>query len=112
VRGDVTLADVAAVPDSTARSAFRIVQEGITNARKHAPGCTVRVAVGGAPGDGLTVEVRNPLPVDAARARAIPGAGLGIVGLAERVGLAGGRIEHGVTGGEFLLRVWLPWAAA
>jgi hypothetical protein len=42
----------------------------------------------------------------------IPGAGTGIVGLAERVGLAGGRLEHGRTAdGDFRLWAWLPWPA-
>jgi signal transduction histidine kinase len=96
---------------SIGRSAYRIVQEGLTNARKHAPGCTVDVAVAGAAGDGLTIEVRNPLPVGVALAE-IPGAGTGIVGLTERVALAGGRLEHGAADGQWRLRAWLPWPAA
>jgi signal transduction histidine kinase len=107
-----------AVPDGVARSAYRIVQEGLTNARKHARGAAVTVTVAGAPGSGLTVEVRNRLPLGraAAEGRAgrpadeIPGAGTGIVGLAERVDLAGGRLEHGRTDdGDFRLWAWLPW---
>jgi signal transduction histidine kinase len=99
-----------AVPASIGRSAYRIVQEGLTNARKHAPGCAVDVAVTGRPGDGLAVEVRNPLPVGVGAA-VIPGAGTGIVGLGERVALSGGEIEHGPAGGEWRLRAWLPWPA-
>ena len=85
------------------------MQEGLTNARKHAPGCAVEVSVTGGPGDGLTLEVRNPLPVGVAAG--IPGAGTGIVGLGERVALAGGRLEHGPAGGDWRLRAWLPWPA-
>lgn len=48
------------VPDGVGRTAYRIVQEGLTNARKHAPGSVVTVRVAGAPGAGLTVEVGNP----------------------------------------------------
>jgi signal transduction histidine kinase len=99
----------AKVPVAIGRSAYRIVQEGLTNARKHAPGTEVSVAVRGTSGDGLTVEIRNPWP-DAATA--LPGAGSGIVGLTERTSLAGGRLEHGGTpGGEFRLWAWLPWPA-
>jgi signal transduction histidine kinase len=98
------------VPTSIARSAYRVVQEGLTNARKHAPGCAVEVAVSGSAGAGLTVEVRNPLPVGRAGTE-IPGAGTGIVGLTERVGLAGGRLEHGPVDGQWRLRAWLPWPA-
>jgi len=62
------------------------------------------------PGDGLTVEIRNPSPARATTA--IPGAGTGIIGLAERASLAGGRLEHGHTpAGEFRLWAWLPWPA-
>jgi signal transduction histidine kinase len=87
------------------------VQEGLTNARKHAQGAAIRVTVVGDQIDGLTVEVRNWLPMHAAE-QEIPGTGTGIIGLGERVGLAGGRLEHGpTTAGDFRLRTWLPWSA-
>ncbi|MEU4626508.1 histidine kinase [Actinoplanes sp. NPDC023801] len=98
------------VPATTGRAAYRIIQEGLTNARKHAPGAAVRVAVGGAAGDGLTIEVRNPMPVSMP-ARPIPGTGMGLIGLAERALLAGGHLEHGRTGDEFVVSAWLPWPA-
>jgi signal transduction histidine kinase len=102
----------APVPTGTGRNAYRIVQEGLTNARKHARGSAVDVTVDGAPGDGLTIEVRNRLPVGVLRAADIPGAGTGIVGLSERATLAGGRLEHGRTdAGDYRLWAWLPWAA-
>jgi signal transduction histidine kinase len=112
VRLECAVVDPPAVPVAIGRSAYRIVQEGLTNARKHAQGAEVSVAVHGGRGEGLTVELRNPLPADAAGATAIPGSGSGIIGLAERVGLAGGRLEHGRTpAGDFRLRAWLPWPA-
>ena len=97
----------------TGRTAYRIVQEGLTNARKHAPGHRRRRRRRrAAPGDGLTVEVRNPPAGRPRGAAAIPGAGTGLVGLAERAALAGGRLEHGRTdAGEFRLSRWLPWPA-
>jgi signal transduction histidine kinase len=101
--------DPAAVPDGTGRTAYRIVQEGLTNARKHAPGTAVGVAVSGGAGAGLTVEVRNRWPIARDGGAAIPGTGTGLVGLAERAALAGGRLTHGRAGGEeFLLSAWLP----
>ena len=104
--------DLAAVPASTGRTALRIVQEALTNARKHAPGAAVVVRVGGAPGEGLDVEVRNRSSVLVGAAEQIPGAGTGLVGLAERATLAGGRLEHGFdAAGDFRLRAWLPWPA-
>jgi signal transduction histidine kinase len=110
VRLDRRLDDLAAVPAGVGRNAYRIVQEGLTNARKHAYGSTVDVTVAGAAGEGLSVEVRNPWPVGVAAGPRIPGAGTGIVGLTERASLAGGRLEHGRTpSGDFRLWAWLPW---
>ncbi len=110
VRLAVTV-DETAVPAVTGRTTYRIVQEGLTNARKHAPGAAVTVTLTGAPGTGLTVEVRNPWPLSAGPV-AIPGAGTGLIGLAERATLAGGRLTHGRTpGGDFALTAWLPWPA-
>jgi signal transduction histidine kinase len=108
VRVDLRV-DENAVPSVTGRTAYRIVQEGLTNARKHAPGAAVTVTLAGAPGSGLTVEVRNRWPLPAAPL-AIPGAGTGLIGLAERATLAGGRLTHGRTpDGDFALTAWLPW---
>ena len=111
VRLDIGI-EPSEVPAGTGRTAYRIVQEGLTNARKHAPGTAVSVQVGGTAGAGLTVEIRNPWPVAGSTAIAIPGTGTGLVGLAERTTLAGGRLAHGRTGGnEFVLTAWLPWPA-
>ena len=98
------------VPAATGRAAYRIIQEGLTNARKHAPGATVRVTVDGAAGDGLTIDIRNPMPVSVP-ATPIPGTGVGLIGLAERALLAGGRLDHGRVDDEFVLTAWLPWHA-
>ncbi|GHD22476.1 two-component sensor histidine kinase [Streptomyces galbus] len=107
---DVRVADAAAVPASVGRTAYRIAQEGLTNARKHAPGSEVTVTATGAPGQGLTLTVRNPAPED--EVRPVPGSGQGLIGLTERATLAGGRLAHGPTpGGGFEVRAWLPWGA-
>ncbi|SDZ16638.1 Signal transduction histidine kinase [Micromonospora pattaloongensis] len=104
------VADPAATPAAIGRSTYRIVQEGLTNARKHAPGAAVTVTVEGAPGAGLAIEVRNRRPVGPPPE--IPGAGTGLIGLAERTTLAGGRLEHGRTeSGDYRLGAWLPWSA-
>ena len=55
------LGPVEAIPDSLGRTAYRVVQEGLTNARKHAPDTLVSVDLTGGPDDGLTITVRNPL---------------------------------------------------
>jgi signal transduction histidine kinase len=97
-------------------AAYRFVQEGLTNARKHAPGTPVRITVAGGPGDGLTLELTNPAdpvhPTGPGGPRDdVPGSGQGLIGLAERVALAGGRFSHGEDGAEYALRAWLPWPA-
>lgn len=108
VDADLDGTDLADVPDTTGRTLYRVVQEGLTNARKHAPHAVVALRVAGAPGDGLAVEVRNPL-APGSRTSA-PESGLGLVGLAERASLSGGRIEHRVVDDHFVLTAWLPWA--
>ncbi|KDN78512.1 histidine kinase [Streptomyces olindensis] len=105
---DQCVDDPDAVPSSVGRTAYRIAQEGLTNARKHAPGTEVTVSVGGAPGEGLVVTVRNPPPEG--EVPPVPGSGQGLIGLTERATLAGGRLEHGRTAeGGFEVRAWLPW---
>lgn len=107
---DNRVADPGSVPTALGRTAYRIAQEGLTNARKHAPGAEVTVTVTGAPGEGLTLSVRNPAPPGPVPA--VPGSGQGLIGLAERATLAGGRLGHEAgTDGGFHLEAWLPWAS-
>ncbi len=94
------------ISDSTGRTIYRIVQEGLTNARKHAPGARVTVRLTGSPDDGLELELRNRLGFGTGT----PGSGLGLIGLAERAELAGGRLHHSVEDGQFALQVWIPWS--
>jgi signal transduction histidine kinase len=94
------------VPDAAGRTVYRIVQEGLTNAHKHAPGSTLTIELSGSPTDGIDVVLRNPLGFGSTT----PGSGLGLVGLTERAELRGGRLEHGRDGSAFVLRGWIPWA--
>ena len=105
VRFECDVEALVTVPATIGRSVYRVVQEGLTNARKHAHGAEVTVRVQGAVGEGLTVEVSNPCPASAGP----PGGGTGIIGLTERVGLAAGRLTHRRTAGLFHLEAWLPW---
>ncbi|SDI00638.1 Signal transduction histidine kinase [Nonomuraea jiangxiensis] len=105
VRLDLRAADA---PEGLGRNLYRIVQEALTNARKHAHGAPVTVTVTGSRGKELSVEVRNPLW--ARPGTRLPGAGAGLIGLTERAELAGGRLRHGATPeGEFVVGAWLPW---
>jgi signal transduction histidine kinase len=105
------LAELGALPETIGRSAYRIVQEGLTNARRHAPHTAVTVELAGRPGAGLDVCVRNPIPVGGNGSRSAgTGGGFGLVGVAERAAASHGRVEHGRTpDGDFVLRAWLPW---
>ena len=102
------------VSDATSASApfthavYRIVQESLTNASKHAPGLPLDVALTASAASGLHLRVSNPLPREA-RTGGVPGAGAGVTGIHERVRLLGGRARVGPHDGRFVVDVWLPW---
>ena len=99
------------LPDNTGRTLFRVVQEGLTNARKHAPDTLIMINIVGSPGNGVTASVRNPLRIGDLRVEA-PASGLGLIGLAERAELSGGHLSHHITPDRtFVLSAWLPWPA-
>ena len=100
----------AQAPPSVARTAYRVIQEGLTNARKHAAGQPVHVDLRGGPGAGLQIDVRNALTPGRTAPAGWSG-GAGLVGLTERVQLAGGRLDHQAIDGEFRLHARLPWPA-
>nr|WP_260408616.1 histidine kinase [Planomonospora venezuelensis] len=94
-------------PPVVARTAYRVVQEALTNVHKHAPGSEVTVTVSYA-GDALGVAVRNTA---AARGGgiALGGGGTGLSGLRQRVELLRGRLEAGATEeGGFAVTAVLP----
>lgn len=106
------------------RTVYRLMQEALTNIRKHAPGQLVAIAIDGGRASGIRVEVVNQPRVGRAvasdaQARGIHdahdrghvGSGIGLVGLAERVALVGGElISEVLPGGGFRLTATLPWS--
>jgi signal transduction histidine kinase len=108
IEAELDLADEEDGTGSAGRTAYRIVQEGLTNARKHAPGTlvSVKVAAGAA---AIEIEVRNRAPLSPPPAPALPGAGSGLIGLRERVDLAGGELRHEYAAdGDFVHTARLP----
>ena len=91
------------LPPAIDLSAYRIIQEALTNALKHAGAGHADVLVGYAGGD-LRIEVRD----DGAKAKAGDGLGHGLVGIRERVKIHGGEMTAGPTGDGFVLKARLP----
>ena len=84
------------VPDRVAHLAFRVVQEGLTNALRHAPGAEVAVVISvDERGRRLGVRVENALATTAGGVLA--GTGRGLIGLRERIQSAGGQLTAGTT---------------
>ncbi|GAA4689899.1 Signal transduction histidine kinase [Promicromonospora umidemergens] len=102
------LEQVEQLPPQVGRHVYRIVQEALTNARKHAPGAPVTVELSGACGTSVEVRVTNvagspgELPVSSD--------GLGLIGLGERAALLGGTLTHHNDGDRFVVEASLPWS--
>ena len=106
------------LPEGVDLSAYRIVQEALSNAMRHAPGSHVRLHLAYRP-DGLALEVRNDADPDPPASSAVPvlvasgdraaGGGHGLVGMRERATMLGGSLEAGPTGdGGFRVTAVLP----
>ncbi|MFD9004145.1 sensor histidine kinase [Streptomyces sp. NPDC059582] len=105
VRRDVE--DPATMDPATSRAAYRILQEALTNHRKHAPRGPMRLSLTGGAQEGLTITARNPVR---SRPTTRPtGAGQGLIGMNERAALAGGSMRRVLTATDFSLEIWLPW---
>ena len=89
------------------RAVHRLVREALTNVHKHAPGMPTRVRVEHQP-ETLGVEIGNRLPTPPAPITIAPSTGLGLIGLYERVRLAGGTLTTGPDGDCFVVRALLP----
>jgi signal transduction histidine kinase len=128
LRQHLDLTEAEPLPAAAQRAAYRVVQEGLTNARKHAPGAIVDVTVTGTARAGLVAEIVSrrtpgaPPSVAAPQARRAPAGpaaaaasvppprpGAGLIGLAERLALVGGELAHGTNAkGDFVLRATIP----
>lgn len=113
--------EAAGLPPAVERAAHRVVQEGLTNAAKHAPGESVSVELSHTATE-TRVVVRNGVPAASPVAQAGPSAGpggrgpagpggRGLIGLDERVRLVGGTLDHGPRDGGFTVAARLPHQA-
>ncbi|MFE5294421.1 histidine kinase [Isoptericola sp. NPDC056618] len=110
VTATVFVSDADAAPPALTRAVYRVVQESLTNAAKHAPGARVDVSVRARPGAGTDVVVRNGA---GAAGSGVPGGGVGIPGMRERCEALGGSFDAAPTeDGGFRVRAHLPWVVA
>ena len=106
--------DVTAVPPAAALTAYRIVQEALTNVVRHAPGAEAAVRVGIGPA-GVRIRVtdtgRDPWAGTASLANGNGAGGHGIAGMRERAAIFGGTLEAGpLPAGGFQVAAFLPVA--
>ncbi|GAA1081373.1 sensor histidine kinase [Nocardiopsis metallicus] len=97
------------LPVMADRALYRVVQESLTNAAKHAPGAAPRVLLWSTP-EGVRVRVTNPVPGQGRGPRQVPGAGSGLLGLRERIRLAGGDLKAGRSGRDWVVTALVPVA--
>ena len=98
---------------TTSRHAYRVVQECLTNARRHAPGAPVTLTVDGRAGGSLRIAVENPVPSEEPGADdpAAPPAGHGLAGIAERALSLDGTLAVAHRDGRHVVEAVLPWTA-
>ena len=105
---DVTLSTdgLNAVPETVGLAAYRIMQEALANAARHAPGSAVTIDARGFP-DRLELTVRNRRTGPAAA-----GGGHGLIGMRERAALLGGELTAGPDRFDFVVQATLPFGKA
>lgn len=109
IEATIMVQDADEATDLLNRATYRIVQEALTNAVKHAPGRPVRVDLTAAPATGVHLTVSNPTGADGG----LPGAGSGLIGMQERAELLGGILTAAPDAqGEFVVEASLPWQGA
>jgi signal transduction histidine kinase len=103
----VEITDLSEVPEPVALAAYRIIQEALANAARHAPGGPVRLEAR-ACDDRLELVVRNGIGKDGQPSGA--GGGHGVIGMRERAELLGGTLHAAADGaGGFRVEAALPY---
>lgn len=96
-----------ALPAEASQAVRRVVQEALTNVRKHAPGAGVRIVLAYQPAQ-VELEVRDSGGKRAVGELAVSGSGYGLLGMRERAELLGGTLEAGPEGEGFMVRLRVP----
>jgi signal transduction histidine kinase len=109
VQLDVSGKQPERLPDAVSLAAFRIVQESLTNARRHAAGAPVRVSLAFEP-DRLAVAIESGAGVHANGNGTAPG--VGIIGMTERASAVGGTLRAAPLPAGFRVDAELPYARA
>ncbi|MBD7949737.1 3'-5' exonuclease [Oerskovia rustica] len=107
----VVIADGATAPSAVTRACYRIVQESVTNALKHASQMPIDITLRGVPETGITLVIQNPMPDGEPGASIAPRPHSGIAGMADRAALVGGTLSAGAVAGRFVVDARLPWTS-
>lgn len=106
----VILDGASEAPAALDSAVFRLVQEALTNAVKHAPTKTIALYLDASPGSGVRLRVANAVEHADTRGAAVgAGAGSGLTGMRERVAALQGTAWTGEHQGEFIIDITLPW---
>ncbi|WP_169514079.1 histidine kinase [Jonesia quinghaiensis] len=104
---DETREALPQLQEAVSRNAYRVLQESLTNVRKHAPNALAHLSVHRTDG-GLEIDVWNSMRT--VQETDMPASGFGLIGMSERVKSFGGRISYGPTpDNRYVVQVWFPW---
>jgi signal transduction histidine kinase len=101
---EASLRNLEAVAPTTGYVAYRVAQEALTNARRHAPDASISITAHGDTDGGITVRVANPTTEEARLFEH----GQGLTGMAERVAAIGGALDIAVRDDQFVVAARLP----
>ncbi|MEU4360498.1 3'-5' exonuclease [Promicromonospora sp. NPDC023987] len=110
ITSSVSISDGQTADLTLTRACYRLVQESLTNAMKHAPDLPIDIVLRGNPTTGVTIVVRNALSTSALPS--LWNSGTGLAGMTDRATNLGGSLAAGPIGAQFVVDIRLPWIAA
>lgn len=113
VRVQFYVSDPQLCDPMAAHASYRLIQEAISNVRRHAPGAALYLHLRGGPGVGIHIQATNWLVPNNQLTASTTGGGHGLPGMAERVQMLDGAFQAGTTTeGAFAIAAWVPWLTA